>query len=245
MDDVERRYRGVLDRAQADPNVLGVILSGSRVADEFVTPHSDFDCWLILNAPDEVSWPFIRGSGIETVTATLEQFDEHARVGTATFWNRPSFLFARLEIDKRNGEIEALLDAKRRLALDEADALVHESAGAYINSLYRSLKNLRDGRALAGRLDAVESLSPLLTLVFALEGRVRPFSKWLARELDRAPLPIARFLARVEQLLESPDASTQQAMFRDVETVMRGHGYVELVDDWHPDVPFLRGEGSD
>ena len=30
----------------------------------------------------------------------------------------------------------------------------------YINALYRSLRNLEGGRALGGRLDAVESIGP-------------------------------------------------------------------------------------
>lgn len=106
MDDLRRRYAVTLDRARADSNVVGFILAGSRVDPDFVTEHSDFDCWVIVR--------------------------------TAATTTKPRWLFTR------------------------------RSAGT--------------------------------------------------------------------------PADTQQAMFRDVERVARGHGYGELVDGWFPDVPFLRGD---
>ena len=84
----------------------------------------------------------------------------------------------------------------------------------------------------------------MLTCVFALEGRVRPFNKWLAHDLQRAPLPIDNFLARVSAISDAPDLVGQQALFRDIEQLARARGVGPLVDDWQPDVPFLRGDAS-
>src|SRR4051794_39947556 len=231
----------MLVRAREDPDVLGVIVSGSRAVASLVTPLSDFDCYIVLrNGASEVGqWDHVRGQPVETVPVTLDHFRSHATAGSPTFWNRPSFLHARVEFEVGGGEVAAALEAKRRLTPEEADLLVREWIGGYINSLYRSLKNFRDGRSFAGRLDALESLSPLLTTVFALLGRVRPFNKALAYELDREPLPIPDFLARLEHLARDPGMATQQELFRDFEAIARAAGYGDLVDDWHPDVPFF------
>lgn len=241
VEDLDARYTALLVRARADPNLIGVVLSGSRAVPEFTTRHSDYDCWLILHEADDESWPFQRGSGIETVAVTVEQFARHAMVGTNTFWNRPSFLYARVELDKQ-GAVAAMLDAKRRLSPTEADELVRTVLDDYINSLYRSLKNHRDGRHAAGRLDGRDAIPPLLSSVFALVGRVRPFNKWLEYDLDREPLPIPDFRDRVVRLSDDPDMAGHQAMFRDVEALARTRGYGDIVDGWRPDVPFLRGE---
>jgi hypothetical protein len=239
--ELRERYRALLTRAAADPNVAGVILAGSRAVPAFATAHSDYDVWLVLVEPDDASWPFVRGSGIEMVTTTIEAFRDHAAVGSASYWNRSSFIDARLELDKRGGEIVALLDAKRRLSSAEADRLVPIALDDYINNVYRSLKNFRDGRPEAGRLDGRDTIPPLLTTVFALAERVRPFNKWLARDLEREPLPIHDFHRRVMRISDAADPSDQRAMFRDVEGLARARGNGGLFDGWGPDVPFLRG----
>jgi hypothetical protein len=241
VNDLDRRYAATLQRARDDANVVGVVLLGSRAVDAFVTPRSDYDVFILQEAEDREGWPFLRGSGIETVSVTVERFEQHATYGSTTFWNRPAFLCARVELDRRNGGIAALVDAKRHLTREEADALAHVAISDYCNSLYRSLKNHRDGRTLAGRLDGLDTISPLLTTIFAVEGRVRPFNKWLAYEVGRAPLPLADLLPRLDGLARDPSAARQQALFRDVEPVVRDRGFGADIDDWAPDVELFRG----
>jgi hypothetical protein len=83
--------------------------------------------------------------------------------------------------------------------------------------------------------------------VFAIEGRVRPWNKYLEWELSKHPLDEPEwafdpFLDRVDGLPSS--AAEQQAMFRDLERVARRRGFGELIDSWEPDVAWLRGEAE-
>jgi len=237
-----RAYQVFLDSAAADENVVGVVLSGSQVAASFVTDKSDFDVFVVLREPGD-RWPFVRGSAVEVVAMTLGEFEGYALPGSAAAWNQPAFLNARVELDRLGGGIGRIVDRKRSLTSEEAAAIGEESLGAYTNSLYRSLRNLEAGRRFAGRLDAAESVSPLLTAVFALEGRVRPFNKWLLHELDRLPLAIPALADRAERIAREGDPGEQRAMFREVERQARAAGHGAVVDGWAPDVAWLRGDG--
>ncbi len=103
---------------------------------------------------------------------------------------------------------------------------------AYMNSLYRGLKR-PDG--IGGRLQQAESIAHLLTCLFALEGRVRPFHDYLEWELGNYPLE------GWNDLLNLLDGD-QRELFRRVEAHVRERGLGAVVDSWEPDVPFLRGE---
>ncbi len=59
---------------------------------------------------------------------------------------------------------------------------------AYRNTRFRPAKNRRDGNTEAAVLDAAESVASLLDVVFTVEGRVRPYNKFLRWELDIPPL---------------------------------------------------------
>ena len=72
--------------------------------------------------------------------------------------------------------------------------------------------------ALESHLDAAESVGPLLTTLFALDRRVRPFNKFLAFELSLEPLPgeawaADRLLARVRTIVASGDLAPSRSSF--------------------------------
>ena len=89
-------------------------------------------------------------------------------------------------------------------------------------------------------------MSPLLDFLFAVEGRVRPFNKFLRYELERRPLDDPAFT--VDALfvglaaIRAGDPDEQRRMFRDVERLARRHGLGDVIDGWEPDVAWLRGE---
>jgi hypothetical protein len=237
-------YADLLARAEADPNVVGLIVFGSRGFDEYVTEDSDFDVLVIVESQPE-PWRTPHGTGVEVWPMTLEEFRGHALSGSTDAWNRPTFLGVRVILDKRKGEIDHIVRQKQRLAPDEARANVPVAADDYINSLYRSLRNLEGGRLLEGRLDGLESLAPLLTTAFALEGRVRPFNKWLRFEVAREPLSIDGLIEAVEAVSRGPTTVNQRAAFRLLESALRAAGFDAAVDSWAPDVAWLRGSATD
>lgn len=243
IDEIEREYRAFLELAATDENVVGVVLSGSRGAGVFVTPRSDFDVFVVTREPDD-RWAFVYGSAVEMVAMTLESFEAYALPGARDAWNRPAFLYSKVEIDRLDGAIGRIVERKRRLTPHEAKTIAAESLDDYINALLRSLRNLEAGRDLEGRLDAAESIPPLLATAFALQGRVRPFNKWLRHDLEREPLAIEGLLSRVDSIRRDADLGEQRALFRDVEHHARAGGHGAVVDSWEPNVDWLRGEAS-
>lgn len=233
-------YEALLTRARSDPNVVGVVLVGSQ-APGFVTSHSDFDVFVILGEHHPGWQRSDRAEPIDVVPVTVEEFERHALPGSSTAWNQPAFVDARVDLD-RDGRITPIVDRKRTLTADEADSIVRSSLDDYINSLYRSLKNGRDGRTLASRLDAADSIAPLLALLFGLRRRVRPWNKYLVLEVERRPLPVERVLERIEAIVASADPETQRSLFRDVEAAARARDFGSVIDSWEPDVAFFRGD---
>jgi predicted nucleotidyltransferase len=233
-------YEQLLATASADEAVVGIVLVGSRVVAGFATERSDHDVYVILSRDDD-RYAFVHGAAVETIPVTLDAFRTYALPGSGSEWDRPAFLNARVEIDKLNGEIGRLVARKARLEEDEARSLAAESLDAYINALYRSLRNGDAGRWTEGHLDAAESIPPLLTALFALERRVRPYNKWLMWELAAAPLPIDRVLERAEEILRTGDPAVQRGVFRDVEPIARARGISGIIDGWEPDLAYLRG----
>jgi hypothetical protein len=125
-----------------------------------------------------------------------------------------------------------VIDEKGRLSEDEARERAPRALDGYMNSLYRGLKR---PSGIGGRLHAAEASLHLLTCLFALEGRVRPFHDYFEWELAHHPL---------EGWDDLPAAleGDQHALFRRVEAHVRAHGLGDVVDAWEPDIPFMRGE---
>jgi hypothetical protein len=233
-------YRDLLETLRDDPYVVGAVLVGPRAVSELVTATSDYDLYIVLREADG-RYPFVHGQPIEMISQTLDEFRRHGLPGSGSEWNRPTFLNARVEIDAADGEIRRLVDAKAHLAPEEARLLATAALDDYVNVLYRSLKNTEAGRAIAGSLDAAGSIPPLLTFLFAIDGRVRPFNKWLVREVERRPLALPDISERADTLIKDPSTSSQRAMFREIEPLARARGFGDVIDSWEPDVGWLRG----
>jgi len=238
----EAAYTDLRHRAEADPNVVGLVLFGSRGFDAYLTDASDYDVFVVVRSGEVAPWRTPHGSPVETWPMTVESFRDHALSAAADAWNRPTFLGAQVVLDKLDGEVARIIDRKRVLTAGEGQAIAAASLGDYVNSLYRSLRSLEAGRNLEGRLDALESLSPLLTTVFALESRVRPFNKWLRREIGVRPLALDGLIPLVERIATDPDAAAQREAFRLIEPAARDHGHGAVIDSWEPHVDWLRGE---
>jgi hypothetical protein len=225
-------FEELLREAEADPEIVGVVLSGSRGKDAFVTEHSDYDVWVIVR-DERRRAPHRRGGPLDVVTVTLADFERHP----------PDYAFAHVTPLLDKGGIAELLAAKGRV--DPASAA--EPLDGYVNFYYRSAKNARDGRPLEVRFDAAESVPYFLEFLFRAHGRVRPYNKWLRWELENHPLEppwnADELLPRLERILAGDEAE-QQALFRDAEQLARARGLGEVIDGWEPDVPWLRGEAS-
>lgn len=222
----------LLARAHADENVLGVIHSGSRGRDSYVTERSDWDAFVVVRE-ERGEYPSQHGDRLELSEVTLDQLADFPD------WAQPALLSVQPLLDK-SGEVTAAL----RAATTVDPATAGEPLDAYINSYYRSAKNARVGLALASLLDAQESIPHWLAFAFAVEGRVRPYNKWLEWELREHPLPFAVDLDRLERIGRTGDLAEQQALFRETEALARERGHGATIDGWEPDVAWLRGQAE-
>src|SRR5690348_13694341 len=176
--------------AQSDPNVLAFWLDGSRGKGR-ATAHSDFDCTMIVRDGCESEYR-TRLAGkrgvIDCRVMTLSEFRRHAEWGGPTQYDRYNFARLKVLIDK-TGEAQSLIDEKGRVPADCVRGFIDASLDHAINQIYRARKCLRDGDATAARLEAAEAVGPLLDAIFAINGgRLRPYYKYLAWELETHPL---------------------------------------------------------
>jgi len=243
---VEDEYASLVERAGADPDVVGLVLTGSRGRGFRVRPDSDFDVRLVVadeafdDCVERYGTP--HGSPVEAVVFRQSSFALACLPGSGSEWDRYSYVRAEVVLDKLAGEFAAIVARKARLSEEEAQALAAIALDDYVNSYYRAARNHQNGLELESHLDAAESVGPLLTTLFALEGRVRPFNKFLPWELELEPLPVDGLLERVQAIVSTGDLPAQQALFRDVEALARERGLGEVIDGWEPDVAWLRGD---
>lgn len=254
MDERERRYQELIAYAREESAVVGLYVFGSRAReDELRDDHSDYDVGVVLQDGDGVldafdaRWPYVHGASVEIARATLAELRSVAHYGRHDEWSRYLYSRVNLVIDK-TGEVGAILHEKRSVPEDVREQVVRDALDGYINFTYRSMRYRMVGAVEGARLDAAESLPPLLTAIFAMDGRVRPFNKYLASELREQPLSESPWAADrlIPQLMAllAGDILHQQALFRDVDDVARNRGFAEAIEEWQPDVAWLRGEAE-
>ena len=247
MRDGERRLRELLDYAEASDDVLGVFVFGSRGrVDGLADDASDYDVAVVLRDDADVEafdsrWPYVHGATVEVARSTLSELRAAGEPGTPSAWSRPMYAAVDVRLDK-TAELATVLDEKRTLPNEGREALARESLDAYVNANYRSLRYRLVGAQAGARLDAAESVPPLLTFLFADEGRVRPFNKYLEQELRERPVAGGAITIDDVTALLDGDPARQQAVFREVERVARVRGLGDVLDAWEPDLAFLRGD---
>ncbi|WP_406349907.1 hypothetical protein [Streptomyces sp. NBC_00658] len=235
-------YDAFVEIAAADSAVVGIVLKGSRAHEGMTTEHSDHDLYVVQ--ADGVTTALTRFTGhrtpeLDLVILSLDEF----RVAGMPGFERYALARARIVLDRLDGVIAQILADKARLNADEAFREAGEWLDAYANSLYRSVKNDRDGHALAARLDAAESIRFLLELLFALDRRPRPYNKYLEWELARFPLPgwdTGMLLDSADLISGTGDVSTQRRLFAQVEAVARQAGHGAVLDAWGEDLDLMR-----
>jgi hypothetical protein len=243
---VEEQFQHFLREASEDPQIVGLVLTGSR-GKGFGGEASDFDVLLVVRPEaleeyrarfsERESW-----SGFDWWVMSLAELEPFAAtwgdpLGWETFCNeRYSFADVSVLVDK-TGQVQQLVDEKGVIPEEHRVAVVRTALGAYTNSLYRSLKCVRNGNDLGARLEAADAIGHALTVIFALEGRHRPYYGYLARELEARPLqsfplPADEMLAMIDTILASADAATQQRLLAIIDPLGRQAGCDEAFDEW-------------
>ncbi|HEU5329456.1 MAG TPA: hypothetical protein VFU78_15295 [Thermomicrobiales bacterium] len=238
---------GLIQEAEHDPAVLGLMLTGSR-GKEFATPYSDYDVVLIVSddalATYQARFPRERQATLDVTVIALSAFADYAAWGSSGDWDRYSFTRVTVLLDKP-GTIQQLVDEKGVVPPEFRLPLLRGALDAYINSVYRSVKCFRNENYLGAHLQAVDSLQHALTVIFALEGRHRPFCDYLERELTAYPLrdfplPKDEFLALLKAILADGNLVAQQRLLVIIEPACRQAGCGDVLDAWGADLDWMK-----
>jgi hypothetical protein len=230
-------FEDLVARATPDPQVLGLILTGSHARD-MATEHSDHDVLVVVESFTR-AWPepVIRTPELDTIPYLLEWLSD-----TSDKWQRWVFRGARVLLDRTDGTVLAdLCRAQATLTPQETHDWSREYLDGYINQIYRAAKNRRDGLLTLARLELMESVAWFLDTLFALHGRVRPYNKYLRWELENYPLGEPWDAATLpERLAEDP-----MSLWPDLERLVRQRGHGDVIDDWGThELALLRPTGT-
>lgn len=222
--------------AEADPDVIAVVLTGSR-AFGVVTEESDYDAIFVVtdealerytkedNAP-------IRGGTVDPPISTKDIW--HDSLGAVGKDNALRLDLARVIYD-RTGETTTALKALQTLPQDQVREVVAGAYDAYLNAMYRSLKSWHRDNELGGRLEAVHSIDPLLDMLFALEGHWRPFSSRIYRhlhKLDAQGWKLDELRDILIDLCSTGDPVRQQTLAWRIKALLEERGYGDVYDSW-------------
>lgn len=238
--------------ARQDPDVLAIFLSGSA-ARGMANENSDADVYVVVTEEAAARRATVKTPALDEIVVTLAQLESPARLGTDAWWYRWSFAWVEVLRDESGGRLERALATQAKLVGEEQIGVLVDRVDGFINFAFRSLKSERDGRPLEQRLDAAESVTWWLDVIFALAGRVRPYNKYLAWELRTHPVDMPGcsaddLLPLVERLLDGKATAVREA-FAVVEQAGRTfdeqHGanrLGEVIDGWGQDqLALLRG----
>jgi hypothetical protein len=239
--------------ARPDPAILGIVLTGSA-ARGIATEHSDVDVFVVLTDDAAEGRETSRSPAIDEIPHTLADLEDVPPWGHDEYGYRWGYAYAQVLRDDTGGRISEAVRRQATHPPGEARRMLLEGnqLDGYVNMAYRALKSDRDGRALERRLDAAESVHWWLDVIFTLEGRVRPYNKYLAWELREHPLRVPewsadRLLPQVEAVLDGdPDAvrAAYAVIERECLAWDRRHGgrdLQELIEDWGAELAVLRG----
>jgi len=231
-------YDTYLDKARNDNRIIGVILGGGR-GKGAVSENSDYDVILITTDAgfEDIKNDYPKTEYIDSLPHSLSGFREHAKMGSPTQYDKYTFSHNTAIIDK-TGEIQKLIDEKGTLNPSDARIIASNALGGYLNQIHRSLKNLRDGSELAGRLDANESIPLLLQFVFAIENRVCPYNKFLTWELTYYPLEKPTIssddlIAKIYKITQSADFETQKELLGLIRKLALENDFKAEIEDWN------------
>lgn len=248
--------RGVLTavarRNEADhgEGFLGLVLSGSA-GRGMATGRSDLDVFVVLADTGVRGSETSRSATLDETVVAISDLERAPPFGTGGWWFRWSFAWAPTLFDRTGGRLASALRRQATVTADEAESILieHDRLDGWLNYAYRALKNDRDGRTRERRLDAAESMPWLLDVIFTLEGRVRPYHKYLPWELRQHPLthwPAKELLALLTATLDG-DPSAIRATFERIGPACAEFDSVRpepvlgpVVESWGDELDLLR-----
>ncbi len=240
------QFQRLVNESKADPNILGFLLAGSR-GKGFENRDSDYDPYMIVkDAAAKIyrsRYENMKLEEIHLAVLSLSEFRKYAAWGSPSSGDRYDFTHVRIFVDKNN--IGKIVAEKGSIPKGKQKSFISSSLDSYINSMFRSIKCLKNGNNTGVRLEAAKSIYPLLDAIFALELRPRPFDGYLEKELKKYPLKKfpwkkEEFIRKILFIQATADLKTQQEILKNVEKLFRKEGYNRVFDGWGKDLIWMK-----
>lgn len=233
--------QALISEAKADPDVIGLVLLGSRAIGG-VGPDSDYDAIFVVTDEadtrrEQTHTTPKRGITITPPIDTTDIWDDcpaGMQIGKIEDWMLPAFAECIVLYD-RTGEATRLVETLGRMPVGKAQQAIGHYYDAYLNGLYRSLKAWHRGLEFGGRMEAAETAHSLLHLLYALEGRWRPYSSRLTfhiDELDHQGWQPSELQTILLDLISTGNPKRQQTVARRVIALLQEHGFGHHYDEW-------------
>ena len=250
--DTEKKFNQILEDSRNDDNIIAFWLDGSR-GKGMITEYSDYDCTMIVK--DEVlveyksKYEKLGNLAIELKVMTLNEFKTSAGWTLDKRWERYNYAHIKPLVDK-TGQLQELFYEKASIPDKEMRSFINVNLDHYINQVYRSLKCFRDNKNVGARLEAANSIIPLLNVIFGLHNRLCPYYKYFEWELEKFPLEklslsSEEFTKSVLMILENGDMTTQQRILKEIENVSKKEGYKEIWNSWDAKLEWMKSFNSD
>lgn len=235
-------YDDVLKDAKENDDILGLILLGSR-GKGFENPDSDYDMAMIAKDENTESlqsrYDSFEMPDIDLSVWSLAYFKKYAgwENSDSSWWDRYDYAHVKVLVDKTSGVLEKIIHEKGCIPQEKQKEFTDRWLDGYVNGVFRSVKCIRNDNKLGAHLEAANSMLDLLTAVFAINGRHRPFLGYVEKELQKYPLEHLTwstndFVAKVKKILEAADLETQQELLKGIEEMSREMGYGHVFDGW-------------
>lgn len=238
-------FKQITEESKTDPNIIGLILGGSR-GKEFSKEHSDYDFFLVvkeavLQEYKEKYEKYDEITGIDCGVVTKKELEEYAEIGSEYEWDRYNFAYVQALIDKTSGELQKIINEKGKIPEKHWKKYLEGYLDGYINSVYRSIKCLRDDNFVGYRLEAADSVRLFLICAFAFHNRrIKPYYKYLEFELEKYtlekfPWTSNKLIKMLLKILETGDYKIQQVILKEMEILARKEGLGSTFDSWGGD----------
>ncbi|PCI25063.1 hypothetical protein COB57_02470 [Candidatus Peregrinibacteria bacterium] len=238
--ETNQQFEKITQTLEKDTNAIAFWLDGSR-GKKMETEHSDYDARIIVKESVKQEYKDlyenISDPDIDISVMTLNELKEHAEYGSEMSWDRYNFTHLKVIFDK-SGKIQKIIDDKAKRSKTEQDTIINNSLGAFINQVYRLEKDMRDNNILAAKLEAIEAIPFFLEAIFALEGRIRPYNKYLEWELNNFPLTIfpwkkGELISIILEITENKQLHRLHELFTTIKPLFKKAGYNEAFDEWN------------